>query len=146
MKSVILVFLSWLVIVNASFAAFPLTEKQPLKAEVIVQYDENNSQTITRPPGTIAIQSETFLNKLHNKYLSLADPHDQYYEQNKNGWMGPVSFILMFIPYGFLVGIPFAIIARVRRYKNRGWALAALLIYPAAFVVALTVFIFMFIV
>ncbi len=146
MKNILTILVFCLVVVNTSFAAFPIIEKQPAKIEVTTPSDPNAGTIKTSLPVATTHRNTTFLNKLHNEYIKFTQPQDRSYGPDKNSWMGPVSFILMFLPYGFILGIPFAIIARVNRYKNRGWALAALLLYPAAFVVALTVFIIMFII
>lgn len=130
LKKVLILLFSFLLI-NVSRAAFPVQGISPSTHLELLDSGTNSVDNIAPaasvqngpPSKTRSVRS--VLNTLDKRWKRTQD----------RSWMGPLSFFLMFVPFGFLVGIPMAIITRIERYRNRGWALATLLLIPAAILI-----------
>lgn len=126
-KNILLLFIL-LLISRINFAAFPIASNQgnaDRQLEVVAS-DSSNAHGFAQMAFN---QYKMRMQKVLKKQSQVHAPED-------HAWMGPLSFVLMFTGYGTLIGVILAIIAlSSKSNKNKGWAIAALLLIPTFIII-----------
>jgi ABC-type dipeptide/oligopeptide/nickel transport system permease component len=124
MNKIILLLLSILLLSYSSHAAFPIATNQT-----------NTDQQVEAVAFEDTTQQHGFAQMAFGQYkhrIQKLLKNKQTPAPKDIAWMGPLSFGLMFT----IVGIPFGMILAIialssKSNKNKGWAIAALLLIPA---------------